>query len=710
MPPLLRQVIDGRVARLGEGGRSLLAVAAVIGHEVPLDLWRSVADHDEEGLLTVVEAATEAQLLIATDDGARFAHTLIREALYGALSPSSRRTWHGRIGEALAVTPLPDPDTVAYHLRQAGDPRAAAWLVRAGERAQAAYAWLSAADRFEAALRLMEERGVAAGERAVLLVRLGQLRRFADRSRSLADLDLALALADAAGDRALSVYALYQRGNVRCLALDFGGGLADEAAALAEWAGLSAGERRRVAGPDGLDPHYGRANYANWCALAGRYAEALVIAAHYPVGGATNTAGVLVDVGYADVLQGQGYACAGLGRSEEASRALAAARVAYRAAQHHEMVAETGRNDLGWVVLPYQADQPAERRRVLAEVEEAEAHIAGVVGDLPPHYARKALLLAEGCWAEAATLARALRAVGISHEWLVGTATLARLARERGDRDLGHQLVREALPDGPGGVPGDRHYFYQLWLQCVAVDLALDDSDLATARAWLAAHDRWLAWSGAVLGRAEGALGWAAYHRAAGDLAAAWQHAEAALAHASAPRQPLALLAAQRLLGELDTQAGRYDDAGQYLARSLALADACAAPYERALTLLAQAEMRAATGRPDEGRALLDEVRAICTPLGARRALAKVDALARGLETGARSGARPATRGDAAGLSPREAEVLRLLAAGRSNKEIAGNLSMSVRTAERHIANLYAKIDAVGRAEAIAYAFRHNLA
>ncbi len=54
--------------------------------------------------------------------------------------------------------------------------------------------------------------------------------------------------------------------------------------------------------------------------------------------------------------------------------------------------------------------------------------------------------------------------------------------------------------------------------------------------------------------------------------------------------------------------------------------------------------------------------------------------------------------------------MLRLLAAGRSNKEIAGNLGMSVRTAERHIANLYAKIDAVGRAEAIAYAFRHNLA
>jgi DNA-binding CsgD family transcriptional regulator len=62
------------------------------------------------------------------------------------------------------------------------------------------------------------------------------------------------------------------------------------------------------------------------------------------------------------------------------------------------------------------------------------------------------------------------------------------------------------------------------------------------------------------------------------------------------------------------------------------------------------------------------------------------------------------------GLSPRELEVLRLIAAGRSNREMAEALYLSQRTVERHIANLYLKIDAHSKAEATAYARRHQLA
>jgi DNA-binding CsgD family transcriptional regulator/pimeloyl-ACP methyl ester carboxylesterase len=61
-------------------------------------------------------------------------------------------------------------------------------------------------------------------------------------------------------------------------------------------------------------------------------------------------------------------------------------------------------------------------------------------------------------------------------------------------------------------------------------------------------------------------------------------------------------------------------------------------------------------------------------------------------------------------LTAREAEVLRLLANGHSNKEIAGELSLSVHTIERHLANVYAKIGARGRADATAYALRNGLA
>lgn len=60
-------------------------------------------------------------------------------------------------------------------------------------------------------------------------------------------------------------------------------------------------------------------------------------------------------------------------------------------------------------------------------------------------------------------------------------------------------------------------------------------------------------------------------------------------------------------------------------------------------------------------------------------------------------------------LTDREREVLQLLAGGSSGKEIAAKLTISVATAQRHIANIYAKIGARGRVDAVAYAFEHGM-
>jgi pimeloyl-ACP methyl ester carboxylesterase/DNA-binding CsgD family transcriptional regulator len=82
-----------------------------------------------------------------------------------------------------------------------------------------------------------------------------------------------------------------------------------------------------------------------------------------------------------------------------------------------------------------------------------------------------------------------------------------------------------------------------------------------------------------------------------------------------------------------------------------------------------------------------------------------------GLNTASVLGARreQSPRDSPGGLTARETEVLRLVAAGQTNSEIAEELSLSVRTVERHIDNLYGKIGARGRADATAYALRQGL-
>lgn len=74
----------------------------------------------------------------------------------------------------------------------------------------------------------------------------------------------------------------------------------------------------------------------------------------------------------------------------------------------------------------------------------------------------------------------------------------------------------------------------------------------------------------------------------------------------------------------------------------------------------------------------------------------------------------PASLGPAEGpspnvLTPREVEILRLIAAGRTSSEISRELSLSIRTVGRHITNVYNKIGARGRADATAYALRHRI-
>jgi DNA-binding NarL/FixJ family response regulator len=98
--------------------------------------------------------------------------------------------------------------------------------------------------------------------------------------------------------------------------------------------------------------------------------------------------------------------------------------------------------------------------------------------------------------------------------------------------------------------------------------------------------------------------------------------------------------------------------------------------------------------------------------IDALRAMRMTPALDRALalrDGGADRGLKPHRPPSPLGLTPREIQVLRLVAAGRSNREIAGALVISENTVIRHVSNIMRKTDAANRAEAAVAASRYGL-
>lgn len=132
--------------------------------------------------------------------------------------------------------------------------------------------------------------------------------------------------------------------------------------------------------------------------------------------------------------------------------------------------------------------------------------------------------------------------------------------------------------------------------------------------------------------------------------------------------------------------------------------------YPRDLLWLSIEEAKKVAGQiPNASLALIDGG----LPMGdAVQGVQAIDDFLAGLLPGAagRRAMQP-SEGDAPhdGLSSREGEILKLIAAGRSNRQIADALFLSVRTVERHIANLYMKAGIHTKAQATDYAHRHGL-
>jgi ATP/maltotriose-dependent transcriptional regulator MalT len=152
--------------------------------------------------------------------------------------------------------------------------------------------------------------------------------------------------------------------------------------------------------------------------------------------------------------------------------------------------------------------------------------------------------------------------------------------------------------------------------------------------------------------------------------------------------------------GDLEAARRSMEDAVDHFAR-------CDGPYEAARARMDLAGVLKALGRVSTARTEAEAALSALTRLGAALEAQKASRFLAEVN----GGVAPVTA-DPSGLTAREVDVLRLVALGRSNQEIAETLVLSTRTVERHISTIYTKLEVSGkaaRATATAYAIRHGL-
>jgi DNA-binding CsgD family transcriptional regulator len=133
------------------------------------------------------------------------------------------------------------------------------------------------------------------------------------------------------------------------------------------------------------------------------------------------------------------------------------------------------------------------------------------------------------------------------------------------------------------------------------------------------------------------------------------------------------------------------------LDRALTAWQVLEAPYEGARVRVLIGLACRALGDDDAADIELDAARAVFQELGAAPDLTRLEGLSR-------------KRFDAPdGLTRRELQVLRLVAEGKTNRDVAAELSISEKTVARHVSNIFVKLGLSTRAAATAYAYRHDL-
>jgi DNA-binding CsgD family transcriptional regulator/tetratricopeptide (TPR) repeat protein len=706
LPRGLRNLLLQRVARLDPATQGVLRLAAAAGRDVGYPLLRAAAELAERDLRESLRRAVEHGVLVPVQETGsfRFRHSLLAEAIYATLLPGEREDLHRRLAERLADSAAAAPAELAPHWAAAGRTKEALIAsVEAAREAEAVFGLAEALAHLERAIRLWhavpDATEVVKADLAELCARAAELAWNAGAAPRA--VELAQQAIERVGDGDPLRAALLHEGLGRYL---HDSGRGDVALAAVQHAVELAPAR-----PPSPERAQVLAILGNLLLVAWRYDEsitaceqALLVAR--AVG--ADTAEVLA-------LRALGSALAYLGRGDEGLEQLwLAVRLAEERSDpmaHHAYVSLTD-------VLTM-LGRPGEAARLAAAAVEA-LHRYGL--DQTTLVANRVeALTAIGEWDQAdrvsATALRAMTAK-LPHQPLIMRAGLetgrgefdaarvhlqTALSTLHTDPDVatyGAYLAElalwerrwadadKAVADGLARARSGPMAQLRVWLcakglraHAELAALARARRDTGVVRSWLARSDKLIAVARSAADEASpvtpNAGGWLAMaeseHERAHHIARPQSWSQAAAAWERLERPPLAAYCRWREAEALVAAGASRREASTPLADAYAVAARIAArPLLRELELLAE-------------RARLELV-----PPGA-------------VSSEARQG-----REENLGLTPREAEVLALLARGCTNREIATELVISVRTAGVHVSHILRKLGAPNRIEAAAIAHR----
>jgi DNA-binding CsgD family transcriptional regulator len=710
VPPTVRQAIVGRLERLSRTARRLLTVASVEGREFRLSVIGRVSGIDGTRLLDLAAEAEAARFITPiprTIDGFRFVHSLIRETLYSGLPRTARMQLHGQIGDALsnmaAVDPSPHLAELAHHFVQAAafhrSSEAIAYARRAGDQAMANLAYEEAVRHFGAAIQVIDlqpagDATVQSEQRCELLLAQAQALSlagfFEDARRCVFDaaalarrLQASVLLARAALSLAVVVadVGLIDRPAIALLSESLDqipdGDSAVRARLMASlakalYAVPSADDRRatlcveatamarRLGDPRVLAEVL---ECVYWSMPAPeQVAERLALADELVALAEAAGAADLAFHGHAERV----IEHVALGDMAAVDRDLAAAgRIAAELRQPYYLMSVRGFQAVREAV----AGRFDDVERQIALVSDGAEHLPSSVMAFGSVLIRLPLYLERGREPELLTsVDRLLERLADSLLLPLSCVRLLLLSRLGRVDEVADELPRISVLDFHD-LPRDHFWLFSLACQA---EVCAERGDQPRAAALYDLLSPF-----------------------AGRTVAAWSI--------------VCIGVVDRVLGLLAAALGRWEAAEQHFERALAMSAAMGArPFlaqtqcDYAAMLLARATADGETALSvDRARALLLASRDTAQDLGMERLAARAACLLHALQTD--RAAVPA------GLTPREVEVLRLLACRWSNNEIAAGLVLSVRTVERHIANIYTKIGGHTRYEAREYARRAGL-